>query len=420
MTKISSSNFVKRGWGYSIVILAFISSFFVINYFNFQPSLVQPAAVFIHETFPHNCRMWGAYSSNIIPFNIIEKNLVTDANSLYALSPANDDGWGIAGYNASGTLNILDRGYLPANQDPDFTDKVSDLQNTKPKVAMAHIRLSSSGCRGDLVADPHPFSRFKNNKTWTFEHNGTIDKAVLQRLIGTRYLEANPPDCSKIVACQPCIGSNWIDTELYFLLMLKNIEEKNWDAQAGVIETIKQLIQADPSDNKNFILSDGSKMWAYRRGNSSHSLYYLNNAQEKYTLVASQYPDISQGNWLKVEDGQLIEMRQDKAPLTMIVTATSSPTIIESVSNPDKKTVMLQQLKKFSENTKNLFYGYYGKQVTLLQQKLKAIGLTTKTFQPTGYFGSITQKAVKEFQKIMNLKITGKVDDQTRKILNAK
>lgn len=67
--------------------------------------------------------------------------------------------------------------------------------------------------------------------------------------------------------------------------------------------------------------------------------------------------------------------------------------------------------------TTNLSLGSLGTEVRQLQTKLKTLGFYTYPYI-TGYYGSITQQAVKAFQKAHNLKVTGTLGPQTREVLN--
>ncbi|MFA5000813.1 MAG: peptidoglycan-binding domain-containing protein [Candidatus Paceibacterota bacterium] len=67
--------------------------------------------------------------------------------------------------------------------------------------------------------------------------------------------------------------------------------------------------------------------------------------------------------------------------------------------------------------TKTLRLGSSGNDVKELQEKLRTEGFFTHPVS-TGYFGTITEKAVKDFQKARFLKVSGLVNASTRKILN--
>ncbi|OHA84445.1 MAG: hypothetical protein A2408_04010 [Candidatus Yonathbacteria bacterium RIFOXYC1_FULL_52_10] len=68
--------------------------------------------------------------------------------------------------------------------------------------------------------------------------------------------------------------------------------------------------------------------------------------------------------------------------------------------------------------TQNLVVGSTGEEVTKLQERLLADGLLASDVTPTGYFGSLTEGAVKKFQELYGIEMTGTVGPLTRAALN--
>ena len=66
--------------------------------------------------------------------------------------------------------------------------------------------------------------------------------------------------------------------------------------------------------------------------------------------------------------------------------------------------------------THTLALGWTGEEVSALQAILKRLGMFTD--EVTGYFGSITEQAVKQFQAQNNLSAVGIVGPMTREVLN--
>lgn len=262
----------------------------------------------------HNCSMWAAIS-NDIEDGIIYDHLIGDIHSLKNLSQTiNPDGWGIAYFPSFGEIQTIERGALRAYNDPNYDSVVIQLDISKPKIALAHIRNCASGCccHGcDTIPNPHPFSRNKNDHNWIFAHNGHVSKSLLYDLIGEEYLEENPPNGSGIPECDPADTSLIVDSELYFLYLLKNIEENNWNIINGVIGAITELASNDASSTLNFILSDGYNIWAFRKG---ASLYYLNDSLNNYCAVATIYPSGQQGNWQLLNNYELVSLSADETP----------------------------------------------------------------------------------------------------------
>jgi predicted glutamine amidotransferase len=247
----------------------------------------------------HECRLWGIVA-NTIPYSVVMDQLVNLPNSLKNLGANNPNGWGLAYYSSNEPVVL--RGQLPANTDPQFVVAAGIVASSGGAIAVGHVRRASSGLIN--IPDPHPFERFKNGVWWLFCHNGGIDKNVLVGLIGIQYLTDNPPT----------VGSNqneWIDSELYFIYVLKCCEENSWNIDQGIIAAIINICNRIPgtSETLNFVFTDGTTIWGFRKGNT---LYYYYNSV--YSAVASQYPTSTQSGWISLTDYSLIKLSTNSAP----------------------------------------------------------------------------------------------------------
>lgn len=274
-------------------------------------SLVMLSLAFVPSTHlnevpnSHECRLWGITASSI-PHDVVLNHLVYLPNSLKALGARNPDGWGLGYY--LGIEPVVLRGQLPANTDPNFNLAAEQVAGSGAIMAVGHVRRASSGLGN--IPDPHPFKRSKNGKWWLFCHNGGIDKNTLVNLIGTQYLEENPP----------YVGSNqdeWIDSELYFIYILKCCEESNWNVQQGIAKAIVNICNEvlGTGETLNFLLTDGETLWGFRKGNT---LYYYSDSQ--YLAIASQYPTSSQGAWITISDYYLVTLVRGNTPYVHMVT----------------------------------------------------------------------------------------------------
>jgi len=265
------------------------------------------------ETPDHNCRLYAAISY-VIPDSVIYHDLVSFPQALKVFSViANIDGWGIAYYPDTGSVPGIERSPLRACADPRFDTVAAYIDSQNCSVVMAHIRGCTSGCccRGCFtVTDPHPFVRYKDSRSWSFAHNGTIDKALLRNLIGHDYLAQNPPDGSGVPECDPADTSLVTDSELFFILLLKHIEQGNWDVTMGLREALTELIYAAGSAELNFTLSDSHELWSFRKGNS---LFFLQDSLNNYSAVASEFTTFYQENWQRVPEYTLLHMRAGNA-----------------------------------------------------------------------------------------------------------
>lgn len=268
----------------------------------------------VNESQQHDCCLWAVISNGLAD-SVLYKNLVLYPSSLKNLASwGNVDGWGIACYPNFFMQPDIFRSARRAYTDTFFDQTVLSLDTSACRILLAHIRHCTVGCccHGcDNITDPHPFQRFKHSKHWTFVHNGTIQKSVLQDLIGEEYLTLNPPDGSGIPECDPSDSSNVTDSELFFLFLLKGIEEANWQTTDGIRSALIELINRSNGAELNFILSDGHDLWAFRRGNDLSCLY---NSLDGYSAVATYFPDSTRGNWQIVQEYELIHIQPGAAP----------------------------------------------------------------------------------------------------------
>ena len=281
----------------------------------------------------HNCSMWAAISSDFED-DMIYNQLIASPNALKKLGRIrNIDGWGFAYYPELGDTVIIERGAVRAFNDAGFDTVVVQINSSEPKIILAHIRNCSAGCccHGcDSIPDPHPFWRTKNNKSWSFEHNGTINKSLLFNLIGDEYLENNPPTGSGIPECNPADPYMIVDSELYFILILKHIEENDWNTTNGIISALREILKKSSSSAMNFVLSDGCNIWSFRK---ARSLYFLYDPIGNYSAVATMYPSGLQADWQEVNDYELLICSVDEAPVLI------PPAFIAGDVNGDGKII---------------------------------------------------------------------------------
>ena len=319
------------------------------------------------------CRIYAVMSDNL-PNGLLKNDLITAPNSLKTLAPSNPDGWGFAYYPIYGSVPTIARGMVRANNDPGFDTIVEQINTSEPKITLAHIRKCTNGCcitGSDSILDPHPFFRTKNGKIWTFVHNGGISVTIGKNLIGSTYLAANPLNCSEV-----CADNQNCDSEVYLLLLLKNIEDNNWNVTNGIVATIQQLVAAGgDTSGLNFVLSDGTNMWAFRRHSlTTHTLYYLYDSAAGYTAVASQYPSNSQGNWVALNDYELAILKPNKQP-QIINVLEYIPTITEFTNFPVLIDIVDADLAAKAQDT--------GKDILFTNLDLQKLDFEIESFNTT-------------------------------------
>lgn len=226
----------------------------------------------------HNCRFWGligtGYDEDLIARHLRDGSF----QNLKRLGGYNRDGWGLgcfppAAFPLALADPIVRRGGPPANHAfaPEYDIAVDEMNALRPVAAVGHVRAATSGHSG--IPDPHPFL----HRGLLFAHNGGIaSMTLLRQRLGT-YLTTHPPDYTP---GDP--GTGYIDSELYFLYVLKLVDERApLGLGAALPDALRELL-ADydligPSPALNFVLTDGDTLYAfhcYGSGSSNAVRYY--------------------------------------------------------------------------------------------------------------------------------------------------
>lgn len=252
--------------------------------------------------------------SETLPESVVLDHLVGDSpdfpDSLKNLGASNQDGWGLAYYDTKNAEFIVFRGEPPASSDPEFDVSAREVAASGERIAVGHVRNAASGAYE--ISDPHPFIRYRGGKNWALAHNGVLDKDKLKSLIGEDYLSE----------FEPTVGDDWndwqvVDTDLYMIYILKCIEASGWDVRTGIAKAVVDISKED-SGGMNIFLTDGEILWGFRKGTS---LYYLydSEASSPYCALASQPPEGEQGNWVYMNDWNLVELTEDADPVVIDV-----------------------------------------------------------------------------------------------------
>jgi predicted glutamine amidotransferase len=199
------------------------------------------------------CRLLGIVSSEPAEFRIV---LQDSPRSLAALSREHCDGWGLAVYESNDVSSEtggggwrLHKAAACAAEDGDFRR----LASARGDLMLWHIRRRTIGAIG--VENTHPFRKGR----WVFAHNGTIEERD--------YLRASA-SARRLTEVQ-----GQTDSEMFFAYLLTELDaagvadEPASAATDTVIgDAVRRACAHVNFGAANFLLSDGTAMYAYRFG----------------------------------------------------------------------------------------------------------------------------------------------------------
>ena len=186
----------------------------------------------------------------------------------------------------------------------------------RTSVYLGHVRAASTG--NPLVPDPHPFiGQDERNRIFAFAHNGHLDKTELREIIGETWLQDHQP---QTFGTGDWRGSGWaavVDSELFFIWLLKNLSAHQ-DILVGLSAALDTLERRfSKIYPKNFILSDGETLYAYRSSNAA-DIHYLNPGKDGsgssigsnviMSTPPADWPDPDQ--WQELPDQVLLILRR--------------------------------------------------------------------------------------------------------------
>ncbi|MHB8842208.1 MAG: class II glutamine amidotransferase [Candidatus Aquicultor sp.] len=233
------------------------------------------------------CRLFGAISGSLVD---IKNPVLEGSKPFIELSYKHHDGWGIGSIDyLPGGKNIrIVKAPHPAYKDLRFTETVEQLRSP---LAIVHLRDAKYGNLS--VQNTHPFY----SKGWIFAHNGSMERY--------REIEAELPGVK---------FKGETDSERYFYLILNHMQ-KTGDETRGMCSAIRWLEDNGFEGGKNFLMSSGRRLYAYRNG---RELFYVIRKNPltgtKTVLVASEvltdeeWRDVPEDNLLVIDDNQQILM----------------------------------------------------------------------------------------------------------------
>ena len=183
------------------------------------------------------CRLFGMSGG---PHDVQATFWLADApTSLLALSETQPDGVGLGTFEPDGTPWVY-RKPVAANRSQTF---IADAHEVRSRTFLAHIRHATAG--QPTIENTHPFEQDGR----LFGHNGVLG--------GLDALRSMLGEHGALVR-----GST--DSELYFTLITKRIEENGGDIAAGITQAAGDIAAEIPLYSLNMVLATPTDLWALR------------------------------------------------------------------------------------------------------------------------------------------------------------
>ena len=236
----------------------------------------------------------------------------------------NRDGWAMTSYRfeqgqvQAGTIRSEMEAYLDTEYYP---HAASLLAPPEIPILIGHLRQTSSGATD--IENPHPFIyTTATGVNYSFAHNGDVGKEELRALIGDEWLTEHPP---QTFGNGPWDGSGWqavVDSELFFFWIIQNIEMSG-SILDGIQAALVVLEDQQPFQIKNFLFSDGTDLYGYRRSSLPDIHYFdtqdnsnvpVHLTDSNHRVIMSTPPTsgaITNLPWLELEDRSLLVFRGD-------------------------------------------------------------------------------------------------------------
>ncbi len=165
--------------------------------------------------------------------------LLDAPTSLLQLSETQPDGVGLGTFNSDGTPWVY-RKPVAANRSQTF---IADAHEVRSRTFLAHIRHATAA--SPTRENTHPFDQHGR----LFAHNGVLG--------GLDALRDRLGQHASLLQ-----GST--DSELYFTLITKRIEELGGDIPAGITQAAREIAAEIPLYSLNMLLTTPTDVWALR------------------------------------------------------------------------------------------------------------------------------------------------------------
>jgi glutamine amidotransferase len=250
--------------------------------------------------------------------------LVDAPDSLLLQSQSQPDGVGLGTFEPDGSARVY-RKPVAANRSQTF---IAGAHEVRSRTFLAHIRHATAG--EPTYENTHPFAQHGR----LFAHNGVLsDLDAIRERLGEHG----------------ALVQGTTDSELYFTLMTKRIEEHGGDVVAGITAAANELAAEVPLYSLNMIMTTPSDVWALRYPDTNelwileHTLGSIGEMSAASgitrvfsgqlsilpaTVIASQPMD-SQPGWRMLESGELIHVDPELHVTSQVVVSDPPATLME-------------------------------------------------------------------------------------------
>lgn len=372
------------------------------------------------------CRLWAVCARSDLTFSEVSEaqyaEIELQLNSFYFQSEYMLDGWALLRYNESeqDSVTPIYRSESPATNDSAlYWNAVESLLGSDSgKIGIGHLRIATSG--SNSVPNPHPWMFYHNDISYSFIHNGTVNKEILYDLItesGTdlTWLELYPPQTFGGGDWKSSGWTNVVDSELILLYIMKEVQYHE-DIVIGFQTAVINMINAGTSASQlNLIFSDGGSLFVF---GGSHGLYTTESSD--YYSIMTQPPNNDGNEWIGIANEEMIvinssgivrypdfvtndmEDDHDIYPLSF--------TMSSAYPNPFNASVYFVLDGQTSEHVNISIYSIIGKQVDQffiprLNGQQSKIGWSPSLNVPSGtYFIQASTNYFNETRKILFIK----------------
>lgn len=191
----------------------------------------------------------------------------------------NADGFGVAWWDGDDTVRSY-RNPMPIWTDPAVDDALPQLQSTS---VIAAVRSATVGMPVERSACA-PFT----DERWAFSHNGVV--FGWPESLAELWAEIPPTDALMLPAPTDAAGL-WI--------VLRNLLRTH-DPQSALRMLVREVLARSPKARLNFLLSDGTSMYATA---VHHSLSVL-QTEDSVTIASEPVDDDPE--WISIDDRSIV------------------------------------------------------------------------------------------------------------------